>query len=247
MTEPSTSYHVLHVKLNSPNFHSTRYLYLKPHASQDGLPKDRALFISGLPVELDEGALLQLFSKYGEVERAAMHGSRVSAVVLYASKKGRDAALKAADKAKVAEVNPSPATKPFGLKAWVEAHKAEKPGNGELQRRLDVWMEEYEAEEERRKAQALAAMQDDGWTVVQRHKGRKKNTSESGTATVGAVAAAAARAAAQKKTPAAHADFYRFQQRDRRRQGEAPEPYCYTVLTVQHFVIFIDVYSYINT
>ena len=62
-------------------------------------------------------------------------------------------------------------------------------------------------------------MQDDGWTVVQRHKGRKKNTSEKGT-TVGAVAAGAARAAAQRKHLSIEDNFYRFQQRDRRRQGE---------------------------
>lgn len=62
----------------------------------------------------------------------------------------------------------------------------------------------------------MAAMEEDGWTVVQRHKGRKKNTSESGV-TVGAVAAAAATARAAKKRPVEHTDFYRFQQREKRR------------------------------
>ena len=45
-----------------------------------------------------------------------------------------------------------------------------KPGNAELQAALDEWMAEFEAEEEARRAAALAVQQDDGWTLVQRHK-----------------------------------------------------------------------------
>lgn len=56
------------------------------------------------------------------------------------------------------------------MAGWVEAHKALKPGNAELQAALDEWMEEWEEEEARRRAAALAAQEDDGWTVVQRHK-----------------------------------------------------------------------------
>jgi hypothetical protein len=56
----------------------------------------------------------------------------------------------------------------------VEQHKALKPGNAELQAALDEWMEEFEAEEERRRAEALAVQQDDGWTLVQRHKVRRR-------------------------------------------------------------------------
>ena len=222
MAEPSTSYSVLPIKLH-PNSAITRYLYLKPQtstASSDtpGIPPGRAIFVAGLPAELHEGALLHLFSKFGEVERAALHGSRVSALVLYATKKGRDSLLKAAATGKIVKLDVQPPQAgPRGLKAWVEAHKAQKPGNAVLQRQLDAWMDAFEEEEGRRKTAALAAMEEDGWTVVQRHKGRKKNTSASGV-TVGAVAAAAAAARAAKKRPAAtYSDFYRFQQREKRR------------------------------
>jgi RNA recognition motif-containing protein len=225
MSEPSTSYLVLPISLHSKS-KLVRHLYLKPQSGQGNLPQGRAVFVAGLPAELHEGALLELFSKFGEVERAAVHGSRLSAVVLYSSKQGRDAALKAATKGKTIRVDVTSSSSlgssigvnssTQGLKAWVNAHKAQKPGNAELQRQLDKWMEDYEAEEERRKASAMASMEEDGWTVVQRHKGRKKNTSESGV-TVGAVAAAAAAARAAKKRPIEHADFYRFQQREKRR------------------------------
>jgi hypothetical protein len=219
MSEPSTSYLVLPIKLH-PKSSLVRHLYLKPQSAQGNLPQGRAVFVAGLPADLHEGSLLELFSKFGEVERAAVHGSRLSAVILYSSKQGRDAALKAATKGKTIRLDKSSVGSTTsgaqGLKAWVNAHKAQKPGNVELQRQLDEWMEDYEAEEERRKMSAMAAMEEDGWTVVQRHKGRKKNTSESGV-TVGAVAAAAATARAAKKRPVEHTDFYRFQQREKRR------------------------------
>ena len=215
MSDPNTSYSVLPIKLH-PDSKTVRYLYLKPHSGQAELPQGRAVFVAGLPAELHDDAILELFSLFGQVERAAVHGSRVSAVVLYSSKQGRDGVLKAATKGKTIRLDVQPPVGAHGLKAWVVAHKAEKPGNNELQQQLDDWMEEFEAEEERRKTEARAAMEEDGWTVVQRHKGRKKNTSESGV-TVGAVAAAAAVARAAKKRPAEYTNFYRFQQRDKRR------------------------------
>ncbi len=52
----------------------------------------------------------------------------------------------------------------------MEQHKAQTPGNAELQRALDAWTEQFEADEERRRQEALQAMEDEGWTVVQRHK-----------------------------------------------------------------------------
>jgi hypothetical protein len=161
--------------------------------------------------------LLQLLAKFGEVERVAVHGSRVSAVVVYTDKRGRDALLKSATKGKVTVVNNAQEEgKYFGLKSWVEAHKAQKPGNAEMQRQLDEWMEDYEAAEQRKKEEAIQAMEGDGWTVVERHKGRKKSASATGTA-VGAVAAAAAATRVSGKRKLELTNFYRFQQRERRR------------------------------
>lgn len=211
-------YYVLPIMFNRSNSHR-RHLYIKQHSGHDSLPKDKTLFIAGIPLEINESSLLNLFSTFGEVERVAIHGSRVSAVVLYSTASGRDAAIKAAKKNKPTLVQTAqlPTTYNFGLKGWIDAHKSEKPGNTVLQERLDAWMDEYETEEAQRKAEALAAMQEDGWTVVQRHKGRKKNASGTGVV-VGAVAARAAQAIAAKKQTAAHTDFYRFQQREKRRQ-----------------------------
>lgn len=74
-----------------------------------------------------------------------------------------------------------------------------------------------------RKEREAKAAEDDGWTLVVGKAGRKKNTDAEGTA-VGAVAPeVAARAAeeqARKKKKVQVLDFYRFQERDRRRSGE---------------------------
>ena len=96
--EPSTSYSVLPVRVGK-GAPFLRHLYLKPHApgaAGSALPADRALFVAGLPAALGEGDLLALFSRFGEVERAALHASRVSAVVLYAAAEGRVRALRRA-------------------------------------------------------------------------------------------------------------------------------------------------------
>jgi hypothetical protein len=67
-------------------------------------------------------------------------------------------------------------------------------------------------------------MSDDGWTVVSRHKGRKKNKDSGGTVVAGAAAAIAAEQAANKK-PQHLDDFYRFQSREKRRDGGCPMRY----------------------
>ncbi len=113
--DASTSYRVLPIQLGKGS-KIVRHLFIKPHAGADSLPKDRTLFITGLPFQLDEGGLLELFSRFGSVERAAVHASKVSAVVLYEAAAGRDAALQAAAKGRVQQLDLPEPSAPFGLK-----------------------------------------------------------------------------------------------------------------------------------
>jgi hypothetical protein len=240
MGEASTSYRILPVRLLGSGPSIIRYLYIKPHAAtQEGLPKDRTLFVTGVPAQLQGTALVELFANFGVIERAALHVTRVSAVLLFAAAAGRDMVLKAAAKGRPVELQLPEPSGPCGLKgeaaaamgkwvvsraqtnlsklylaakrllkrrlacwlkrcllpvcplvtaAWVDEHKALTPGNNELQQALDEWMEDWEAEEERRKAELLKSQEDDGWTVVQRHKVLACCT-VSGTACGGAAAA----------------------------------------------------------
>ena len=59
-------------------------------------------------------------------------------------------------------------------------------------RRIDEWFEAFEAEEARKEAAAKAAGEgDDGWTVVEAKRGRRKTTDDEGTAGGGIRAATA--------------------------------------------------------
>jgi len=114
---PSTSYKVLPVRLTGAGPGVVRYLYVKPHASQqDGLPRERALFVTGVPVALQGPPLVELFAQFGEIERAALHGSRVSAVLLYAAAEGRERLLKAAAKGRPLELSVPQPQGPCGVK-----------------------------------------------------------------------------------------------------------------------------------
>jgi hypothetical protein len=119
----STSYLALPIRLKGSGAAAQplRYLYLKPHSGNDTSQKDRALFVAGIPAPLDHDALMRLLSKFGEVERAAVHGSGLSAVIIYASPKGRDALLKAAAAAKATSIEVPPPQQAFGLKGALPA------------------------------------------------------------------------------------------------------------------------------
>ena len=62
--EESTSYSVLPLRIKGLPI--LRHLYVRSHV---GAESERAAFVTGLPACLDEGALLELFTRFGEVRR----------------------------------------------------------------------------------------------------------------------------------------------------------------------------------
>ena len=210
---------VLNLGIHYGSSGQLRHLFVKRHVAENEHVTERCLFVVGIPAGAIEDEFVELFSKFGVIERAAMHSSRTSALVIFESDKAMEKILKAIKRKKTFIWERKPRTQPFGLKAWVKAHKDQKPGNKVLEKQLDEWMEAYEEREAQEKAAALSSMQEDGWTVVQRHKGRKKNTNESSGVTVGAVAAAAAQEIAKRKRARVHENFYAFQKRDQRKSG----------------------------
>ena len=84
-----------------------------------------------------------------------------------------------------------------------------------LQSRIDDWFVEFEAEAARKEAAARATGGDDGWTVVEAKRGRRKTTDGEGTS-VGGIRAATADAR-RTEGPKIRENFYRFQQREKRR------------------------------
>lgn len=198
-----------------------RYMFIKPHKTPEH-DDENTIFMSGIPSGLTEEECLQFVTAFGPVTTLAMHPTRSSALVVFESHRGADKMIKDAKKGKPRIIRRIPRQELFGLKAWVKGHaKACRPGNAALQRQLDRWMEEFEEREAREKEEAMARMEDDGWTVVRRYKGRKKNTDEASGITVGAVAPAAAQEIAKKRQrrDAVYENFYASQKREKRRSG----------------------------
>lgn len=215
MPKNSSAYYALQVRTADAS--SIRYLYLKPHT--DSSEKIGAvLFVAGLGVTYDESVLTELFEIFGAVSQVALHQNKTSALVVFASPSSLKKALRTAAENKALTVTFKEPTETFGLKGWVEQHKAKTPGNRVLQQQLDEWMAQWEAQESARQSVAATDAADEGWTVVTKQRGRKKNTDSGGTS-VGSVATGVAAAAKSRKSPKQLVDFYRFQARDRRRDN----------------------------
>ncbi|KXZ54941.1 hypothetical protein GPECTOR_3g110 [Gonium pectorale] len=228
----SEKIHTLGLRLGHSN-PFLQYLVVKPHGqsknSAGAENSAAALFVSGLPLGVDEDALRELFEAFGAVSQAVLHPLKRSGIVVFRAESGRAAALKYAARGQVLEFAGGRAAEgadeedePAGVKAWVAEHKAARPGNDVLQQQIDDWMDAHDAEQERKAREKQEAMGGDGWTVVVRAKGRKRTREEGGvtvqTGGVAASAAVAAAAAAAKESQAdQRGDFYRFQRRERRR------------------------------
>ncbi|KMZ69598.1 hypothetical protein ZOSMA_20G00760 [Zostera marina] len=118
----------------------------------------------------------------------------------------------------VAEISSVDNDTSCGMKKWLNAYHESRPGLKILHQRIDDFITDYEAQEEKASKEREAQAAEGGWTVVSHHKGRKKTTdSESGIA-VGSVAQAAViNNMTKKKNKEIPLDFYRFQKRDARR------------------------------
>lgn len=107
---------------------------------------------------------------------------------------------------------------PLGFERYVLAYDLSRPDAAELQEEVDTFMMKFKADEyqkEREKLERMNQMDDDGFTVVVRHK---KTKATDGTIHVGSITAEAAEAqkevAAKKKKELVN--FYRFQMREKK-------------------------------
>ncbi|KAL6139953.1 hypothetical protein ACLB2K_058254 [Fragaria x ananassa] len=106
---------------------------------------------------------------------------------------------------------------PKGMKKWIMEYQQNRPGLKVLQQRIDEFIiaHEEKLEQERKEREALSA--EEGWQVVQHHKGRKKTKDADGI-TVGSVAQAVVESKrAKKKNTDVGLDFYRFQRKEAQR------------------------------
>ena len=210
-----------------------RFLMCRLHrveADADEVAVDASrVFIAAIPSGIIEEEFVNfLVDAIGPVEQVAMHGSRTSALVCFQSPDAVRRLLNNLTKKrkKPPVLHRMERTEAYGLKGWVAQHKAQynQNTNATLQKQLDEWIDAYEEREARQKEEAMQALEEDGWTVVRRFKGRKKNANEADGITVGAVAPAAARDIASrsqqkvaKRSEGQGTDFYRSNTREKRR------------------------------
>jgi ribosomal RNA-processing protein 7 len=206
------------------------------HQSSPAEGSNQRVFLASIPTGISEEEFLRFLVKTaGQVDQIAMHGSRTSALVKFESDKSveklfnacrQDHVKSQSKRSSVKILRRVPRTDAFGLKSWVNEHKSHfnKNTNAVLQKHLDEWMDAFEEREAREKEEALQALEEDGWTVVRRFKGRKKNSNEPDGITVGAIAPAAARDIANrasekvaKRSEGQGGDFYRTNTREKRR------------------------------
>ncbi|KAK9813636.1 hypothetical protein WJX73_001030 [Symbiochloris irregularis] len=196
---------------------SSRFIFIKQHRSEAvGQAADHCiLFVTGVPrshPDPQEG-LKAAFSCLGPIESVTLHPAKVSAVVCIAEAEAWTKLQQAAAADAVLDLS-LPEGKQNGVRGWVEEHKQKFVSTAKLRQQLDDWMADHEAKEAAEKA---VDQSNDGWTVVRRKGGRKKTTDAAGTA-VGSVAAAAVEARMKaNKEPRVLENFYKFQQRNKRR------------------------------
>ncbi|CAM8967429.1 unnamed protein product [Rhodiola kirilowii] len=105
-----------------------------------------------------------------------------------------------------------------GMKKWLTEYHEQRPGFEVLQRRIDEFIIAHEQKLEQERKEREARIAEDGWTVVEHHKGRKKTTDAESGIVVGSVAQAAVQdKLAKKKQKGVGPDFYRFQRREAQR------------------------------
>ncbi|KAI8886117.1 hypothetical protein K501DRAFT_244607 [Backusella circina FSU 941] len=107
---------------------------------------------------------------------------------------------------------------PLGLERYILAYEYSRPDPVELQQDVDTFMHKFKADEyekERQELERMNQMDDDGFTVVVRHK-KQKNTD--GSISVAAVSTDMAEAQRHKSKKKELVNFYRFQMRDKKQK-----------------------------
>lgn len=115
------------------------------------------------------------------------------------------------------EIQPTENGPLHGMRKWLSDYHSKRPGFHALQQQIDEFITNFEAREEKARQEREAATAEEGWTLVEHHKGRKKTTDLESGISVGGVASAAVERKRKKQNKDSALSFYRFQRREARR------------------------------
>ena len=199
----------------------SRHIFLRaPSKGADGAEEGTALFVAAVPPGWSKSTLSEFMSRFGDVADASLvtldsAPDVAGGLVKFADGRGVKRALAAAVRGGEPLDPPDSTARAVGLESWVADFRDAAPGPERLQQRIDSWWTEFEAETARNEAAGKANASDDGWTVVEAKRGRRKTNDGDGT-TVGGIRAATAD---RRRTdgPKIQENFYRHQQREARR------------------------------
>jgi ribosomal RNA-processing protein 7 len=210
-----------------------RMLFVKSHSGKaaDGLDADgRVLFVAST-LGLQPPQLAEVFADAGEIEavnvfpvakaepRVADAVTSISATTASVAKYAahiRFSSSSSLKKALQLRVVPEPRLLTPTLAQQVQAHQESLPDAASLSVTAAAAVQEFDAKvaEERRKRERVV-VDEDGFVLVTRKGKRGRN--EEGGATVSTVTAAAAERAGKTRRSLTKVDFYRFQQREAKR------------------------------
>ena len=224
-SEPNSGYVALTAEIRGRAFHCQ--LLARPHVSRSGdeqLPANRTLFLLNVPLQLSEDDLRSAFAfKDEEVvvhlsSQASESGAASTAHIVFT----QPASLKRVLTSNKPLQLPTATCKPSSA--------AHPPKREELQRNVSSFMQAYEDAERKRETEEDAKhnqIDADGFVLVARKRtGRSTATEDATGATVGVAGSSAAMASAdgliepkkKRKKPKDMADFYHFQQHERKRE-----------------------------
>lgn len=196
----------------------TQTLFARKHQSRlNDFPKDRTLFLINIPHDTTPDLLAELFNECGHIESATIKNAKCH--VVFKDEKSI-AQILTLEKLKWHTHTQSLSSTLQLTPAFLKHHK--KPDVRKLQQKVDEAMllfESQESDEKRKREEMRNVVDDDGFVLVTR-QGRKLNADGTG-ATMGALSRDEAELlqAKEKTKKTGLVDFYRFQMREKKRDG----------------------------
>ncbi|KAI9258510.1 SSU rRNA processing protein [Sporodiniella umbellata] len=203
------------------------YIYARKHHSQNSSQDknaNRTLFLLNLPVDTTDRHIHKLFKghtvteiKYGsdtgsQLRKLLPSGSSAHVVFKHPNDVTEVLSMQRVEK-KWAKENEK--EQPLGFSRYTLKHKLSRPDAKELQNEVDTFMVKFKEDEykkERETLERMNQMDDDGFTVVVRHKKNKTTAGDISVSAISAEMAETMRAKPKKEL----INFYRFQTREKK-------------------------------
>ncbi|KAI8969744.1 ribosomal RNA-processing protein 7-domain-containing protein [Pilobolus umbonatus] len=222
--EEFQGFKVLPVHIDS----SLHYIYLRRHETKSTLMdedmKDRTLFALNLPVDVTPQKIEQLFKgltikeikfrdtyDHEQVVRPLWH-SGCAAHIVFKKEEAVDKALNMKRSIKQWPRD-TEQDQPLGFDRYELIQKLSRPDPFQLKQELDLFMKKFKEDEfkkEKEKVERMNKMDEDGFTVVVRHKNMKSSD--------GSISVGAAAENSQPKKKKELVNFYRFQMRQKKEE-----------------------------